>query len=130
MEAELLVALKDIKLALYCLIIIVFLGAVANWARAWFAIKDDFFNTTASSLYQENNIDELLTLCDTKLAKNPNHSYALWYKAKALYQQHDYGKAKECFEKLALIEPSWQKSHIQPILDLIETHDNQSINSH
>ena len=74
--------------------VVVILGVIANWIRAGISVKnlirreiDDLFTEEASNYYDEGKFDELLAHCKEKLNKNPNHSYALWYKAKAYYQK-------------------------------------------
>ena len=131
MDNEILTTLISIKYALYLLITIVSVGVIANWVRAGIALKrqyreelENIFTTDASALYESGKYNELITLCDEQLNKKPNHSYAHWYKAKAYYQLKDYGKAKSFLNILASLEPSWDESHIQPILRKI--HDTES----
>ena len=129
MEAEILSTLNEIKTAIYALLAVVILGVVANWIRAGISIKnvirsqlDDIFSEEAGNFYDEGKFDELLIHCEDKLKEKPNHNYALWYKAKALYRKQEYQKAKEYFEKLASSEPSWSESHINPFLEKIEAN--------
>lgn len=127
MEAELLATLKEIKVAVYLLLGFVVLGVIANWIRTGVSIKNvvrrelnDLFTEEASNLYDEGKLKELLVHCDERLKNKPNHSYALWYKAKAHFGRKEYGEAKELFERLATSEPSWNESHVQPCLAKID----------
>jgi tetratricopeptide (TPR) repeat protein len=127
MDQEILSTLREIKTAIYVLMAIVVLGVVAGFIRAGIAAKDlvkgkldDIFRDEASRLFDKGAFDELIKYCEDKLKSKPNHSNALWYVAKAYYQQGEYGKAKEYFDKLATSEPSWEKEYIQPYLEKIE----------
>jgi len=127
MDNELLSILTDIRTAIYWLLAVVIVGVIANWIRAGISIKnamgkklDDLFTDEASELYDKGQFGDLISHCEEYLNSRPNHSYALWYKAKALYQKQEYKKSKECFEQLSKNEPSWDESNIQPYLKKIE----------
>ncbi len=133
MDNNILSTLNEIKVAIYVLLAIVTIGVVANWVRAWASVKnlvqkelDDLFTKEAGNYYDEGKFDELLSHCDEKLKSKPNHSYALWYKAKAYYQKQEYEKSKKYFEKLEVTEPSWSASHVQPFLDKIRAIENEN----
>lgn len=132
MDSEVISILREIKTAIYVLVTIVMLGVVANWIRAGVSVKnivrrelDDLFSEAASNYYDEGQFDELLSHCEEHLKTKPNHSYALWYKAKAYFQKQEYEKSKQCFEQLSKSEPSWDESHVQPYLKKIETLESE-----
>ncbi|MBW9262217.1 MAG: hypothetical protein K1564_11660 [Candidatus Thiodiazotropha sp. (ex. Lucinisca nassula)] len=133
MENEILLILYDIKKAIYLLLAVVITGVLANWVRAGISIKsvvrrelDDLFTEEASDFYDKGQFDELLAHCEEHLKAKPNHSYALWYKAKAYYQKQAYEKSKQCFEQLSQSEPSWDESHVQPYLQKIEALESEN----
>ena len=133
MDNNILSALNEIKVAVYVLLAIVTIGVIANWVRAWASVKnlaqkelDDLFTKEAGNYYDEGKFDELLSHCEEKLRSKPNHSYALWYKAKAYYQKHEYEKSKKCFQQLEVTEPSWSVSHVQPFLEKIRVIENEN----
>ena len=133
MDNEVISILNEIKIAIYILMVVVILGVVANWIRAGVSVKnlirreiDDLFTEEASNYYDEGEFDKLISHCKEKLNKKPNHSYALWYKAKAYYQKQDYEKSKHLFENLAITEPSWSESHVQPYLERIAAIENEN----
>ncbi len=133
MDNNILLILNEIKVAVYALLAIVTIGVIANWVRAWASVKnlvqrelDDLFTKEAGNYYDEGKLDELLSLCEEKLRSKPNHSYALWYKAKAYYQKQEYEKSKKCFEQLERTEPSWSASHVQPFLEKIKVIENEN----
>jgi len=133
MDNEILITLTSIKNAIYLLIAIVSVGVVANWVRAGVALKgqlrkelDNIFSTQADDFYESCKYNELITYCDEQLSKKPNHAYAHWYKAKAYYQLKDYEKAKIFFNILSVIEPSWDETHIKPILKKIHDTENEN----
>jgi len=135
MENEILSTLVQIKTAIYGLLAVVVLGVVANWIRAGVSIKnvvrkglDDVFTEEAGNYFDEGKIDELLAHCEQKLKNKPNHSYALWYKAKAYYQKGEYAKSIEIFEHLENMEPSWGESHVKPYLKQIEANEKKNAN--
>lgn len=133
MENEILSTLSDIKTAVYVLIAVVVIGVVANWVRAGVSVRnlikrqlDDLFTDEASDLHDSGKFDELLVHCEEHLKTKPNHSYALWYKAKAYYHKNDYRKSKKCFEKLAITDPGWDEAYVQPYLNRIEKLEGES----
>ena len=133
MEEEILSTLNEIKLAIYVLLAVVVLGVVANWIRAGVSLKNvirnqlnDLFSQEAMNYYDEGKYDELLEHCAEKLKEKPNHSYALWYKAKALYSKQEYEEAIQYFEQLAIIEPNWNESHINPFLEKIRVIQDEN----
>ena len=133
MDNNILSTLNEIKVAVYILLAIVSLGVIASWVRAWASVKnlvqkelDDLFTKEAGNYYDEGKFDELLSYCEEKLRSKPNHSYALWYKAKAYYQKHQYEQSKKCFEQLDATEPSWSASHVQPFLEKIRAIENEN----
>tara|TARA_R110002096_G_scaffold429995_1_gene643438 strand:+ start:400 stop:810 length:411 start_codon:yes stop_codon:yes gene_type:complete len=133
MEPDILPTLRDIKIAIYWLIGIVSLGVIANWVRAIIGIrstikreKNEIFSEIASELFDEGKWDELIDYCDMKLDRKPNHSYALWYSAKAYYQKKELDKAKEQFRRLSLAEPSWDDNYIQPYMNRISKENDNS----
>ena len=126
MESESLPVLKEIVVLLYALIFISAIGSIAHLARAWLSFtgmyskeRENVFNTIASDYHDEGKWDELIAHCQEKLSVKPNHSYAIWYKGKAYYQNYEIEKAKSCFELLEKIEPTWAKSHVEPFLQAI-----------
>ena len=133
MDSEVISILNEIKTAIYILVAIMTLGVIANWIRVSISIKnilrkelDDLFSEEASNYYNEGKFDELLAHCEEQLKNKPNHSFALWYKAKAYYQKREYEKSKQCFDNLAKAEPSWDELHIQPYLQKIEAMESES----
>ena len=133
MDNNILSTLNEIKVAVYVLLAIVSLGVIANWVRAWISVKklvkkalDDIFTTDAENYYDDGKFDELLSHCEEKLKSKPNHSYALWYKAKAYYRKHEYEQSRKFFEQLDAIEPSWSASHVQPFLEKIRAIENEN----
>lgn len=132
MEGDILATLNQIKTAIYVLVAVVVAGVVANWVRAGVSIGhvvrnkvDDLFTEEAGRYFEEGKFDELVALCDKKLENKPNHSYALWYKAKGYYQKKEYGKSKLCFERLEIAEPSWSEAHVRPYLEKIEAIEKE-----
>ena len=133
MDNEIISILNEIKTAIYVLVVVVIFGVVANWIRAGVSIKnvirkelDDLFSEEAGDYYDKGKYDELLSHCEEHLKTKPNHSYALWYKAKAYYKKQDYEKSKQCFELLSKSEPSWDESHVQPYLRNIEAFESEN----
>ena len=133
MENEILSALNEIKTAIYLLLAVVIIGVVANWVRTGISIKnvirkelDDIFIVEASNYFEKGLFDELLSHCENHLKTKPNHSHALWYKAKAYYQKNEYQKSKACFELLSKSEPSWNESYVQPYLQQIEAIEREN----
>jgi cytochrome c-type biogenesis protein CcmH/NrfG len=106
MEQEILNTLQEIRTVIYILVIFVFFGIVVNSVRAAISIKGllrrelyEQFKEEASQFYDKGDFTSLIDHCIKKLKINPNHTYALWYLAKAYYQKNDFKQAKQVFRK-------------------------------
>jgi tetratricopeptide (TPR) repeat protein len=133
MDSEAISILYEIKTAIYVLLAVVIIGVIANWIRAGVSMRnllrrelDDAFIDEVSDYYDKGNYEELISHCDDQLRRKPNHPHALWYKAKAYYQKREFRKSRELFEKLSMVEPSWDESHVQPYITKIKVLENES----
>jgi tetratricopeptide (TPR) repeat protein len=124
MEEEILNKLQDIYVLLYVLTIM--LGFVMLiWVINWISnIKSNFKNAwennfiqLADKYYESGNYARLISHCEEKLKKYPNHSNATWWLARAELKTGNTSKAKMLFLKLLELEPSWKESHIEPYLE-------------
>lgn len=95
--------------------------------RACFGIYRDLrklmfgqFEHHAGELLNENKLSELKALSLERLKEHPNHEYARWYLARALYLDKDYEGATREFSELKRICPSWNSEHIDPFVQEIE----------
>lgn len=95
--------------------------------RACFGIYRDLrklmsgqFEHQAGELLNENKLSELKALSLERLNEHPNHEYARWYLARALYLDKDYEGAIREFSELKRICPSWNSEHIEPFIQEIE----------
>lgn len=135
MDVQLLDAVHSIRWLLIVLIVVGVINACLAALRIWLMIKSHIpdamstmFRADALALVDADKFDELLARCNECLATKPNHTDALWYRAKALYALKQYGEARTALEKLAKIEPSWFESHIEPMLKQIDdVHDSTPV---
>ena len=95
--------------------------------RACFGIYRDLrklmagqFEHQAGELLKENKLPELKAFALERLNGHPNHEYARWYLARALYLDEDYEGAIREFAELKRICPSWNSEHIEPFVQEIE----------
>jgi tetratricopeptide (TPR) repeat protein len=132
MENQILTTLNDIKAILYIILIVVVAGVVANWIRAGISLKgvvkkelENIFKDEADKLYDAGDFQELINHCEENLKSKKNNVNALWYLGKAYYQLENYSKSKDFFEKVIKTEPSWEKEHVKPYLEKIESLENR-----
>jgi len=126
MENESIIILSEIRTILYAILGIVSAIGITFVIRSIIVIrssvkeaKRDVFKELANDLLEEGNVSELISYCNDTLIKKPNNALALWWLGKAYFQKEDYINAKECFRKVLLTEPDWEKSHIEPYLKKI-----------
>ncbi|MEQ1611929.1 MAG: hypothetical protein ABL904_04190 [Hyphomicrobiaceae bacterium] len=126
MDQEILSSLHSIRVLLYVFVAIAAIQACLVAIRIVLVIRNDLRGTTekvfqlmADDYWAENKIGDLITLCEQKLAQRPNDAYALWYLARARYIQKNHREAQDLLDKLSNIEPSWNRSHIHPMLEAI-----------
>ena len=126
MENEILQSLNEIKIIMYIVLAVLGLGVVL----AVFMIigvtskilkykKQEEFNFLGQEMLDKDCNKELIEHAKEHLEERPNHTYALWYLAKAYYNLKNYAQAKELFEKVGKIEPSWVET-VEPYLDEIK----------
>ncbi|MDD4928479.1 MAG: hypothetical protein PHP85_04295 [Gallionella sp.] len=101
--------------------------------RACFGIYRDLrklmsgqFEHQAGELLNENKLSELKALSLERLNEHPNHEYARWYLARALYLDKDYEGAIREFSELKRICPSWNSEHIDPFIQEIEKRQHMA----
>ena len=80
----------------------------------------DQFEHQAGELLNQNKLSELKALSLERLNEHPNHEYARWYLARALYLDKDCEGAIREFSELKRICPSWSSDHIDPFIQEIE----------
>jgi tetratricopeptide (TPR) repeat protein len=131
MENEILHTLQEIRSILYVLTVIVSLvmlvwvtnwvgNIVANFKKAW----ENYFITRADKYFESGELDKLTEHCHDKLAKYPNHSNATWWLAKAKLETGNNSEARNLFERLLELEPSWNETHIEPYLKRLSSKQN------
>lgn len=78
------------------------------------------FESVADDLLKQNRLAELKAHAAERLSTHPNHEYARWYLARALYLDGDRESARREFDVLAKLCPSWRDEHIDPFLRELE----------
>ncbi len=125
--ARVLEELHAIKLAVYTILGMVTVTAVGTALRTYRYIKqlardklaDDFWSE-AKALLEQNKLDELMALTKEKITECPNHTYAHWYLGRAYYLQAEWQQAKEEFETVGRLDPTWQEEYVRPYLEEIQ----------
>ena len=130
MDNEILQILDEIRIVLYLILAVVTLGIlpnviskIINAKSSLRDAKERVFKGLASDLFDEGDIDGLISYCEEQLVTKPNNSTALWWLAKAYYKNKNYSRSKELFTKAMESEPEWGKEHIKPYLEKIEEHN-------
>lgn len=74
------------------------------------------FSLEANDLLEKGEFERLIQLASVKIRERPNHAYARWYLARALYSQDRFGAAIQEFEATRRLEPEWAANYIDPYL--------------
>ena len=119
--------IAQIKMILLVVSSVGSVAAILIIFRACFGIYRDLrklmfsqFEHQAGELLNKNKLTELKALTLERLRDHPNHEYARWYLARALYLDGDYEGATREFSELKRICPSWKSEHIDPFMQEIE----------
>jgi len=124
-EKEIINLLNNIQILLLVLVIVIIIHIVINFIRKYRNynyknyIENKFINE-ADDLFDSKEYNQLLSHCNFKLTKFPNHSNAIWWKAKAQLALENINEAELLFKKLLKIEPSWNDELIKPYLKQIQ----------
>lgn len=116
--------LKNIYFLLFTLVTVSLLHVSFFLLRAIFHLKkyiinhlDEAFRTEAANLFEKNQIDELIAVCEKKLSDRPNHVAALFYSIVAFYNEGNYSKVIEFGERLKHVDPSAEEGYAKSYLD-------------
>lgn len=116
MESEILTTLQEIRAYAFITMIAVVMWVffkilesiqriITGFKKAW----DDQFNTRMLDLIQKGNYDDVITECADILNKSSNNLNANWFIARAYYHKQDSSHARNYFEKVIQLEPSWKE---------------------
>jgi hypothetical protein len=75
---------------------------------------EDLFRDEGNELIEKGDSIKLKAFAKEKLRERPNHVYAHWYLARALYLEKEWSEALIEFEKTRILAPSWDIEHIEP----------------
>jgi hypothetical protein len=119
--------LRHIVLILYVVGALTFIAAALAALRSYWMVKRhvdqlDPFTSEAGDLFQKRELEKLVSLSSAKIRERPNHAYARWYLACALYHQDQFSAAISEFEALRKLQPEWAASYIDPYLHEARTN--------
>jgi protein involved in temperature-dependent protein secretion len=80
----------------------------------------EYFRTHCQKLLETNKLDELIACARDRIEKRPNHTYAHWYLARALYLQQKWKESLRAFSEVARLDPSWIDDSVTPYVRTIE----------
>jgi protein involved in temperature-dependent protein secretion len=80
----------------------------------------EYFRDHCQRLLETNKLDELAAYARDRIKKRPNHTYAHWYLARALYLQQKWTEALVSFNEVARLDPSWIEDSVTPYVRAIE----------
>ena len=127
MEQDILHTLQEIRGYIFILTVCVCVSLtffVFNWiSNIYSNFKkeyDNYFVNEASRLFELGKYSDLISHCNEKLQKYPNHTHAKWWLAKVKLSQGNNDEASILFKELSLIEPDWKEKYIDPYLEQIE----------
>jgi cytochrome c-type biogenesis protein CcmH/NrfG len=82
--------------------------------------SSEYFREQCQKLLETNKLDELIAYARDRIRKRPNHTYAHWYLARALYLQQKWKEALRAFSEVARLDPSWVDDSVTPYMRAIE----------
>jgi cytochrome c-type biogenesis protein CcmH/NrfG len=80
----------------------------------------EHFRAHCQKLLETDKLDELIAYARDRIRKRPNHTYAHWYLARALYLQQKWREALRAFSEVARLDPSWVDDSVTPYVRAIE----------
>jgi cytochrome c-type biogenesis protein CcmH/NrfG len=80
----------------------------------------DYFREHCQRLLETNKLDEVIAHARDRIKQRPNHTYAHWYLARALYLQQKWTEALASFNEVARLDPSWVEDSVTPYVRTIE----------
>ena len=80
----------------------------------------EYFRDHCQRLLETNKLDELVAYARDRIKKRPNHTYAHWFLARALYLQQKWTEALLSFNEVARLDPSWIEDSVTPYVRAIE----------
>ncbi len=80
----------------------------------------DYFREQCQSMLETGKLDELIAFACDRITERPNHTYARWYLARALYLQQKWPEALAAFNEVARLDPSWIEDNVAPYVRAIE----------
>lgn len=119
--------LRHIVLVLYVVGALTFIAVALAALRSYWMVKRhvdrlDPFASEAADLLEKREFEKLVSLASAKIQERPNHAYARWYLACALYHQDRFAAAIKEFEALRKLQPEWAANYIDPYLDEARTN--------
>jgi cytochrome c-type biogenesis protein CcmH/NrfG len=113
--------LRHIVSVLYVIGAVTIAAVVLACLRTYWVVKShvnqfDPFASEASDLLEKGELEKLVLLASAKIRERPNHTYARWYLARALYYQNRFPAAIEQFEFVRKLQPEWAANYIDPYL--------------
>src|SRR6266704_2575951 len=111
--------LSRITFVLYVVGALTFIAVALACLRTYRVVKHhvsqfDPFASEANDLLEKGELDKLVSLASAKIRERPNHAYAHWYLARALYYQEQFAAAIEEFGTIRKLQPEWAVTYIDP----------------
>ena len=113
---------RKLDIVIYCLvalIIVAFVRIVLLYISHFKNQAEPLENAHYAKLLKNEKYLQILKLADDDLDLNPNALWPNWYKAISLYKLQRYDQARNTFETIQIIEPSWENT-IAPYINAIE----------
>ena len=133
MDTQVISLLQEIRSALWLLVAIlglfIFVKIIRGCAVLLKTIKirfDERFKIAARCLFDSGQFKSLLSYCDQQEKKYPHDGYPFWFRAQVYYQQEEYDKALENFNKVIDIFPTWEKEWVGPYIEKINAKNKLS----
>lgn len=115
--SALLGELRGIRLALTWAAGLLVLSTILAAVRTFFVVRrtidrqlDDLFTQDAQTLFEKNDLENLIAECRNRLKARPNHAYARWYLARALLLREQWRLASDELAVLREKYPDWANS--------------------
>ena len=109
-----------IAVLLAILVIMHFVNVVGNGINNWRSYRNRLINKRSSEMHDRADYEALETYLNETLERFPNNPHAVFWMARCQLDSSNLESAKELFNRLKTLEPSWEDQCVTPFLKEID----------
>lgn len=126
-SAQVLRELGEIRTAVYAVLLVVIVAAVATVVRAFGYLKplvrnemSNLFRHEARDLFERGDLDKLLVRAQERIRERPNDVDAHWYLARVHRLRENWDQALAEMKIVGRLAPEWHPNYVTPFVQAIE----------